>query len=113
VIGNDRYNTQIVVNTSGLEKSFGRVKVLAGLDLNVQRGTVLALLRPNGAGKTTTIRILSTLLKPDAGRASVLGYDVVRQPEEVRKVISLARTGTPSTWPPTAARGVSEPSWSG
>jgi ABC-2 type transport system ATP-binding protein len=63
--------------------------VLDGIDLNVQKGTVFALLGPNGAGKTTTIRILSTLLKPDAGQATIMGFDILNQPEEVRRVISL------------------------
>lgn len=78
-----------VITASGLEKSFRQLKVLDGINLNIQKGTVFALLGQNGAGKTTTIRILSTLLKPDAGRATIMGYDVVEQPEEVRKVISL------------------------
>jgi ABC-2 type transport system ATP-binding protein len=78
-----------VITTRGIEKSFQHLKVLGGLDLNVHKGTVFALLGQNGAGKTTVIRILSTLLKPDAGRATILGYDVAEQPEEVRKVISL------------------------
>jgi ABC-2 type transport system ATP-binding protein len=73
----------------GLEKSFKQLKVLDGIDLNVQQATIFALLGPNGAGKTTTIRILSTLLQPDAGGATIMGHDVVKQPEEVRKVISL------------------------
>jgi ABC-2 type transport system ATP-binding protein len=73
----------------GIEKSYKDHRVLDRIDLNGQRGTVFALLGPNGAGKTTTIRILSTLLKPDAGRATIMGHDVVKQPEEVRKVISL------------------------
>jgi ABC-2 type transport system ATP-binding protein len=89
VNGQERHNLESAVVASGLEKSYGRVKVLTGLHLTVPRGSVLALLGPNGAGKTTAIRILSTLLKPDAGRATILGYDVVQQPEEVRKVISL------------------------
>jgi ABC-2 type transport system ATP-binding protein len=67
----------------------GQLKVLEGIDLNVQTGTVFALLGQNGAGKTTTIRILSTLLKPDAGQATIMGFDVVKLPEEVRKRISL------------------------
>jgi ABC-2 type transport system ATP-binding protein len=85
----DCKGTDRVIVARGLEKSFKRLKVLDGIDLNVERGTVFALLGPNGAGKTTTIRILSTLLKPDAGRATIMGFDVEKQPEEVRKVISL------------------------
>jgi ABC-2 type transport system ATP-binding protein len=68
----------------------GEVKALAGLDLTVDEGSVLGLLGPNGAGKTTTVRILSTLLRPDAGRATVAGFDVVRQAQELRSVIGLS-----------------------
>ncbi len=73
----------------GLHKSYGDLKVLRGIDLNVKRGTVLALLGPNGAGKTTTIRILSTLLQPDSGKATINGYDVVKQDGEARGSIGL------------------------
>src|SRR5450759_4940571 len=62
----------------GLTKSFGEVKALRGIDLSVPRGTVLGVLGPNGAGKTTAVRILTTLMRPDGGRAMVEGYDVVR-----------------------------------
>ncbi len=72
-----------------LTKSFGKLKVLEGIHLNVKRGTMLALLGPNGAGKTTTVRILSTLLKPDSGEVSIHGYDVVRQANQVRRLIGL------------------------
>ncbi|MGE0543113.1 MAG: ATP-binding cassette domain-containing protein [Dehalococcoidia bacterium] len=74
----------------GLEKRFGDVRALSGLDLVAEEGTVLGVLGPNGAGKTTAVRILTTLLKPDAGRATVAGYDVVRQGHEVRPRIGLA-----------------------
>jgi len=66
------------------------VRALDGVDLTVEEGTVLGLLGPNGAGKTTTVRILATLLKPDAGRATVAGFDVVRQAKELRHVIGLS-----------------------
>src|SRR5215203_1124782 len=66
------------------------VRALDGIDLNVAEGTVLGLLGPNGAGKTTTVRILATLLKPDAGRATVAGFDVVREAQRVRSVIGLS-----------------------
>src|SRR5439155_10391139 len=69
--------------------SFKKVRALDGIDMVASEGTVFGLLGPNGAGKTTAIRVLSTLLKPDAGRAFVGGYDVVRQPGEVRRLIGL------------------------
>jgi ABC-2 type transport system ATP-binding protein len=74
----------------GLIKSYGRVRALAGVDLDVARGTVLGLLGPNGAGKTTVVRVLTTLLKPDAGTVTVAGLDVVRDAAELRQRIGLA-----------------------
>ena len=73
----------------GLQKSYGKTRALDGLDLSVEEGTVLGLLGPNGAGKTTAVRILTTLLIPDAGRAEVAGLDVVRQAGELRSLIGL------------------------
>jgi daunorubicin resistance ABC transporter ATP-binding subunit len=73
----------------GLVKRFGDTTALAGVDLAVRTGTVLGLLGPNGAGKTTTVRVLATLLQPDAGRATVGGYDVVRDAHRVRQLIGL------------------------
>jgi ABC-2 type transport system ATP-binding protein len=78
------------VLVESLAKSFGRVKALDGVDLIVPCGTVLGLLGPNGAGKTTTVRILTTLLTPDAGHAEVAGYEVVRDAVALRSVIGLA-----------------------
>ncbi|HEX7746860.1 MAG TPA: ATP-binding cassette domain-containing protein, partial [Micromonosporaceae bacterium] len=75
---------------TGLHKRFGKVDALRGLDLTVPAGTVCGVLGPNGAGKTTALRILATLLRPDAGHATVAGFDVVRQAEQVRGSIGLA-----------------------
>ncbi len=77
------------VRVEGLVKVFGRTRALDGLDLAVPEGTVLGLLGPNGAGKTTAVRVLSTLLRPDAGRASVHGVDVLAHPNRVRRMIGL------------------------
>jgi ABC-2 type transport system ATP-binding protein len=74
----------------GLTKSFGEVRALRGIDLSVPHGTVLGVLGPNGAGKTTAVRILTTLLRPDGGRALVEGFDVVRQAAAVRRTIGLS-----------------------
>jgi ABC-2 type transport system ATP-binding protein len=78
------------IEAEGLCKRYERRQALDGVDLTVPPGTVLGLLGPNGAGKTTTVRMLATLLEPDGGRARVAGYDVVRQPGEVRRRIGLA-----------------------
>ncbi len=78
-----------MIAVRGLAKAYGPLTVLDGIDLDVPRGTLLALLGPNGAGKTTLIRILATLLRPDAGTAVVAGHDVVREPGAVRRSISL------------------------
>jgi ABC-2 type transport system ATP-binding protein len=81
---------QPAVLAEGLRKSFGAVQALGGVDLAVRAGGVLGLLGPNGAGKTTTMRVLTTLLRPDAGHARVAGWDVLRQPAAVRSVIGSA-----------------------
>jgi ABC-2 type transport system ATP-binding protein len=75
---------------TGIRKAFGDVKALDGVDLSVATGTVLGLLGPNGAGKTTLVRVLTTLLKPDSGSASVVGLDVVRDATALRERIGLA-----------------------
>jgi daunorubicin resistance ABC transporter ATP-binding subunit len=79
-----------VIQVEGVEKSFGSTQALAGVDLAVESGTVLALLGRNGAGKTTLVRIVATLLKPDAGRVRLAGVDVVRDAPVVRSMIGLA-----------------------
>ncbi|MGY1454486.1 ATP-binding cassette domain-containing protein [Streptomyces sp. SS8] len=78
------------IHAEGLVKTFGDVRALDGVDLDVPEGTVLGLLGPNGAGKTTTVRVLTTLLRPDSGRAVVAGIDVLEQPQEVRRSIGLS-----------------------
>jgi ABC-2 type transport system ATP-binding protein len=80
---------ELAVEATGLEKSYGAVRVLAGVDLDMARGSVFALLGPNGAGKTTAVRILATLVRADAGRATVAGFDVVADRRQVRRRISL------------------------
>jgi ABC-2 type transport system ATP-binding protein len=86
--------TGTMIEARGVCKSFGEVTVLNGIDLTVQRGTMLALLGPNGAGKTTMVRILSTLLEPDGGTVLVDGLDVVRQSRAVRRRIGLTGQDT-------------------
>ncbi len=79
----------VVIEVKKLKKAYGKNQVLKGIDLKVQRGTMLALLGPNGAGKTTTVKILSTLLKADDGVAKIEGIDVSEDPDAVRRVIGL------------------------
>ncbi|MEU9898480.1 ATP-binding cassette domain-containing protein [Streptomyces phaeochromogenes] len=81
--------TTYAVLSEGLEKSFKEVRALRGLDLAVAEGTVCGLLGPNGAGKTTAVRLLTTLLRPDAGSARVGGHDLVREPDAVRRAIGV------------------------
>ena len=77
------------MHVQGLEKSYKKLRVLRGVDFDVARGSIFALLGSNGAGKTTVVKILSTLLRPDAGTATVDGFDVATQPARVRESISL------------------------
>ncbi|WP_280260060.1 ABC transporter ATP-binding protein [Nocardia abscessus] len=77
------------IHVQGLEKSYNKLEVLRGVDFDVERGSIFALLGSNGAGKTTVVKILSTLLKADAGTAAVNGFDVATQPGNVRESISL------------------------
>jgi ABC-2 type transport system ATP-binding protein len=82
-------NSTLAIETSGLVKTFGETRAVDGVDLAVPRGAVYGVLGPNGAGKTTTIRMLATLLRPDAGSARVLGRDIVTEADEVRGLVSL------------------------
>jgi ABC-2 type transport system ATP-binding protein len=107
-----------VISVKGLIKSFKDKQVLKGVDFDVQRGEIFALLGSNGAGKTTAVNILSTLLKPDNGAVSICGYDVQCQPEKVRQSISLTgqfaaldgmQTGRENLMMIAKLRGVSNP----
>lgn len=77
------------ITVSGLKKSYGKLTVLDGINFTVERGSILALLGPNGAGKTTTVKILSTLLDADGGKATIEGHDVVKEADKVRSKIGL------------------------
>src|SRR3954454_9794658 len=83
-------STELAISVRGLRKSFGDVRALDGVDLDVAPGTVLGLLGPNGAGKTTAVRVMATLLAPDAGEVCVAGLDVVKDAAAVRERIGLA-----------------------
>jgi ABC-2 type transport system ATP-binding protein len=82
-------NATFAVETDGLVKTFGETRAVDGISLAVPPGTVYGVLGPNGAGKTTALRVLATLLRPDAGTARVLGHDVVAEPDAVRSVVSM------------------------
>jgi ABC-2 type transport system ATP-binding protein len=106
------------ISVKGLKKSFKNKEVLKGVDFEVRRGEIFALLGSNGAGKTTTVNILSTLMKPDGGEASICGYDVQRQPDHIRQSISLTgqfaaldgmQTGRENLLMIAKLRGVSNP----
>src|SRR5690606_25385606 len=79
-----------MIRARDLAKNYGEVRALDGLDLDVEAGSVLGVLGPNGAGKTTAVRILTTLLQPDAGQAEVAGIDVAAHPDQVRSRIGLS-----------------------
>ncbi|HVF07439.1 MAG TPA: ATP-binding cassette domain-containing protein, partial [Actinomycetota bacterium] len=81
---------EAAIEVEALSKRFGDLTALDAIDLEVERGTVFGLLGPNGAGKTTAVRVLATILEPDSGRAAVLGRDVMREPDAVRRCIGLA-----------------------
>jgi ABC-2 type transport system ATP-binding protein len=81
--------TPLAIEATGLVKAFGETRAVDGVDLAVPSGSVYGVLGPNGAGKTTTIRMLATLIQPDAGSARVLGHDIVSEPDAVRGVVSL------------------------
>ena len=90
----DAYQTAVInsewaVEARGLVKTFGANRAVDGVDLTVRAGTIYSVLGPNGAGKTTTIRMLATLLRPDAGSARIFGYDVVKEPHVVRQLIGV------------------------
>jgi ABC-2 type transport system ATP-binding protein len=82
-------STPLAIEAEGLVRTFGDVRAVDGVDLNVATGSVYGVLGPNGAGKTTTIRMLATLLRPDAGHARVLGHDIVAEADAVRRAVSL------------------------
>lgn len=84
------FNGEYAVRATGLKKAYGETQALKGVDISVKTGTVLGLLGPNGAGKTTAVRILTTLLNPDAGEVNVAGVDVLKNPEQARRVIGLS-----------------------
>jgi ABC-2 type transport system ATP-binding protein len=81
--------TPLAIEATGLVKTFGETRAVDGVDLAVPSGSVYGVLGPNGAGKTTTIRMLATLIRPDAGAARVLGHDILTEPDAVRGVVSL------------------------
>src|ERR687893_1944955 len=82
-------SSSLAVEATGLAKAYGATRAVDSVDLAVRRGCVYGVLGPNGAGKTTTIRMLATLVRPDAGTARVLGHDVVREADAVRSCVSL------------------------
>ena len=88
-MGSTSGHSPLAIEATGLVKSFGETRAVDGVDLSVRDGSVYGVLGPNGAGKTTTVRMLATLLRPDAGSARILGHDVVREADTVRGLVSL------------------------
>ncbi|MGO9123202.1 MAG: ATP-binding cassette domain-containing protein, partial [Desulfomonilaceae bacterium] len=78
-----------MIEVTGLTKDYGKIRAVDNLSFRIERGSVFGLLGPNGAGKTTTIKMLTTLSKPDAGRCSIAGLDVVRHPVEVKRLMGV------------------------
>ena len=95
--------TEAAVSVERLEKTLGKNRVLRGISFQAQSGEIFGLLGPNGAGKTTTLRIISTLLTPDAGSVEVLGYDTLKAPEQVRRRIGVV-TADIGVYPRLSAR---------
>jgi ABC-2 type transport system ATP-binding protein len=84
----EEYSMETILRVRNLKKSYGRIYALKGIDFDVKEGEIFALIGPNGAGKTTTLRIIATLLSPDEGSVELAGYDVKREPEKIREMIS-------------------------
>ncbi|HDS05593.1 MAG TPA: ATP-binding cassette domain-containing protein [Deltaproteobacteria bacterium] len=78
-----------IIQTSALRKCFGKIKAVAGIDLNIEKGEIFGLLGPNGAGKTTTIGMLCTIVRPSSGAASIAGYNVIKEPARVRRQVGI------------------------
>jgi ABC-type multidrug transport system ATPase subunit len=112
-------DSTLAVEATGLMKAFGETRAVDGVDLAVSRGSVYGVLGPNGAGKTTTIRMLATLIAPDAGSGRVLGHDIVKEADAVRGAVSLTGqlasvdedSPAARTWCCSAAFWVSSAPW--
>src|SRR4030095_62885 len=87
--GNTNNGTTPAIDARGLVKCFGELRAVDGIDLEVPRGMIFAILGPHGAGKTTLMRMLATLARPDGGAASVMGHDLVAEPQQVRSEIAM------------------------
>ena len=91
-----RFGGDVVIEASGLERTFGEVVAVDGIDLSVTRGEVFGFLGPNGAGKSTTVRMLTTLLRPTGGTARIGGHDVEKSAADVRRIIGCLLYTSPS-----------------